>query len=619
MDNKAKSFEFKAEMKQLLNLIVHSLYTNPEIFIRELVSNSSDALNKVRFMRSGGQEYSNPELDLNIKINLDKENAIFSIEDTGIGMTEADLINQLGTIASSGTLQFLESLSKTDNKLDANLIGQFGVGFYSVFMVTDEVTVSTKNATPGSKAYLWKSKGLDSFSIEEIEKDNRGTEISFKLKDEYKEFLEDFTVKNILKKYSNFVDFPVLVNGEVVNTVSAVWQKKKDDLKEEEVFEFYKFISNDFQEPLDYLPLNIEGNVNFKALIFIPKSAPNNIFRDIYDKTLNLYSSKVFIQDNCKELLPDYLKFVQGVVDTEDLPLNVSRELIQSSPLIAKINQILTNRILSWLEDLALNHKEKYNEFYKNFGSLLKTGINSDYSNKNKIIELLRFESTALPKGETTSLSGYLTRMKPAQEEIYYVLGEHRELIENNPKLEYYRKNNIEVLLLADPIDFFTIPYIFEYEKKNLVSIEKAKVKDEKTKDVSENDKQKNSQLIDKIKNILGDKVEDVKESKQLVDSVVTLSAGDNSLDPQMERMMQLLDKNYKNSKKILEINPEHILIKNLVKILANNADDDSINNYINLLYSTALLSDGNLKSTNDIIEQINNLMLQSTNSELSK
>lgn len=619
MKQEAKSFEFKAEMKQLLNLIVHSLYTNPEIFIRELVSNASDALNKVRFMRSSGQEYLNPELDLNIKIKLDKEAGIFSIEDSGVGMTEEELHKQLGTIASSGTLNFIENLATSGNKLDANLIGQFGVGFYSVFMVTDEVEVITKSAKLDNKAYIWKSKGLDNFTIEEAERENRGTKISFKLKEEYKQYLEDWTVKNILKKYSNFVDFQVFVNDEVVNTVSAIWQKKKDDLKEEEVNEFYKFISNDFADPLGYLPLNIEGNINFKALLFIPKTAPNNIFRDLYEKSLHLYSSRVFIQDDCKELLPDYLKFVQGVVDTEDLPLNVSRELIQASPLISKISQVLTTRILSWLEDWALNNKEKYEDFFKNFGNLLKIGVNSDFTNKDKIVELLRFESTSLAKGEITSLSGYVTRMKPDQTEIYYVLGEHRELIENNPKLEYYKKHNIEVLLLSDPVDFFVIPYIFEYEKKTIISIEKATIKEEAKAEQSESDKENNSKLIERFKKVLGEKVSNVLESNRLVDSVVTLSSGENALDPQMERMMQMLDKNYVNTKKILEVNINHSLIQNIIKLISTNSNEEQVDNYINLLYSSALLIDGNLKNANEFIDQIKELMLQSSNIEILK
>lgn len=616
--NMPKSFEFKAEMKQLLNLIVHSLYTNPEIFLRELVSNSSDALNKVRFMRSSGQDYINPELDLNIKIKLDKEKGEFSIEDTGIGMTEEELVKQLGTIASSGTLNFIEKLSQSGEKFDANMIGQFGVGFYSVFMVTDEVSVETKSATAGSQAVKWSSKGLDNYTIEEIEKETRGTKISFIIKDEFKQFLDDWTVKHILKKYSNFVDFQIFVNDELINTVSAIWQKKKEELKDDEVNEFYKFISNDFQDSLAYLPLNIEGNVNFKALLFIPQNAPNNIFRDISEKTVHLYTNRVFIQDDCSQLLPDYLKFVQGVVDTEDLPLNVSRELIQDSPLISKINKILTTRILNWLESLAQTEKEKYDTFFKNFGNLIKTGVNSDFTNKNKIIELLRFESTETKENETTSLSGYVTRMKTDQDEIYFVLGEHRDLIQNNPKLEYYKKNNIEVLLLSDPVDFFTIPNIMEYEGKKLVSIEKAVIKNNENAEQSEAEKANMQKLIDKYKAILGDKIADVKQSNRLIDSVLVLSADANALDPQMERMMQIFDKNYINSKKVLELNVEHPIHKKLIELSQDDKNSDIVESYINILYSSAQLIDGSLKNASDFIANVKDLMLRSLNNELT-
>ena len=307
----SNKFEFKAEMKQLLNLIVHSLYTNPEVFIRELVSNSSDALNKVRFRRLSEEKILTPEAELNIKISLDKENNIFSIEDTGIGMNKEDLINQLGTIASSGTLKFLEQIKEEKKAIDANMIGQFGVGFYSVYMVTDEIMVETRSADIDSKPYIWTSSGQDTFTIEEGAKEIRGTKISFKIKDDYKQFLEDYTVKNILKKYSNFVDFPVYVNDEVVNTVTALWHKKKDDTTPEELNEFYKFVSGDFQDALGHLHLNIEGNINFKALLFIPSTAPSTLFKDVYEKSVQLYSSKVFIQDDCKELLPDYLIYME--------------------------------------------------------------------------------------------------------------------------------------------------------------------------------------------------------------------------------------------------------------------------------------------------------------------
>ena len=609
----SNKFEFKAEMKQLLNLIVHSLYTNPEVFIRELVSNSSDALNKVRFRRLSDEKILTPEAELKIKISLDKENNLFSIEDTGIGMNKEDLINQLGTIASSGTLKFLEQIKEEKKAIDANMIGQFGVGFYSVYMVTDEIMVETRSADIDSKPYIWTSSGQDTFTIEEGAKEIRGTKISFKIKDDYKQFLEDYTVKNILKKYSNFVDFPVYVNDEVVNTVTALWHKKKDDTTPEELNEFYKFVSGDFQDALGHLHLNIEGNINFKALLFIPSTAPSTLFKDVYEKSVQLYSSKVFIQDDCKELLPDYLKFVRGVVDTEDLPLNVSRGVVQSSPLMAKIKNVLTSKLLGLFEEWADKDKEKYDTFFKNFGSLFKTGVNSDFTNKDKIVELLRFESSNAQAGELTSLYGYVTRMKPEQKEIYYVLGENRSTIERNPKLEYFRKHNIEVLYLSDPVDFFTIPYIFEFDQKQLVSIEKADLKSDTEAGDKNIDETLHTDIISKFKAVLGDRIEDVKASNRLVESPVTLVSGANALDPQMEKMMQILDKNFSSSKRVLEVNMEHGLIKNLHNLILKDANNPSINDYVEQLYDGALLLEGYLKSPADYVSRMTDIMYEAT------
>ncbi len=613
---KAQEFEYKAEMKQLLDIIINSLYKNKEIFVRELVSNSSDALNKVRFMRLTNSDLPDADLDLKIDIKLDKDKQTFTIEDSGSGMTKDDLINRIGTVASSGTLEFLKNMKNAKGEVDAQLIGQFGVGFYSVFMVTDEITIETKHAEPGSQAYKWVSKGKDKFSIEEIEKEKRGTKISFKLKEDYKEFCEDWKIKDILKRYSNFVDFPVYVNGEEVNTVQALWHKKKDEIKKEELNEFYKFVSGDFQEPLGHIHLSIEGTVSFKALVFIPQTAPPMMFTDITEKSLQLYSKKIFIQDDCKELLPDYLKFVKGVVDTEDLPLNVSREVTQSSPVLAKIKNVLTGKILGVLEDWADNDPGKYEKFYKQFSPIFKMGINTDYTNKDKIIELLRFESTAKPAGEWTSLNGYVSRMQPNQKEIYYISGEHRDILERNPNLEYFRKKDIEVLFLTDPVDIFTVPYIGEYDKKQLKSIDKAEI------DIEDSEEEKTEKLgkdmavnlIKVFKDTLGDKVEDVIESKRLVDSPATLVAGKEGMDPHMEKMMRSMDKNYSGSKKILEINMSHPLIKNLSRIYIADAGSKVLKDSIMQLYEGAVLIAGDLKDPAQFVKRMTGLMIKATN-----
>ncbi len=617
---KQQEFQYKAEMKQLLNLIVHSLYKNPEIFLRELISNSSDALNKVRFRRLTDRNIVDPEAELKIQINLDKENNIFTIEDTGIGMTKKELIEEIGTVAKSGTLEYLQKLKEQNQAPDESLIGRFGVGFYSVFMVTEQVTVETRSAEPASKGYRWISSGQDKFTIEELDRKERGTKIYFKLKDEYKEFAEEARVKEVLKKYSNFVDFPIFVGSERVNTVQALWHKKKDEITQEELNEFYKFITNDFQDPLGHLKLDIEGNVNFNALIFVPQQAPPNFMMQMQHKerTLHLYSSKVFIQDNCQELLPDYLKFVEGVVDTEDLPLNVSRETIQNSPVVAKIRNVLTGKILSMLEDWAQNDKNKYEQFYRNFGSLLKTGINSDFSHKDRIVELLRFESTMLEKGKLTSLKEYTTKMRDDQKEIYYISGDNREQIERNPNLEYFRKNEIEVLLFTDPIDVFVVPSINEYDGKPLKSIEKADLdfKDEEESEGERLGEDASKSLIQVFKETLGDKVEDVIESKRLVESPATLVVGQQGMDPQMEKVMQMMDQQYQGSKRILEINTKHPLIKNLSTRNIADSNDPVLRKTITQLYEGAMLMEGYLQSPDEFVRRMNELLVEATGSK---
>ena len=614
-----KTYKFKAELTQLLHLIVHSLYTHPEVFLRELISNASDALNKVRFLQLTNQEIIDPDADLKISISLDNKKQLFSIEDSGIGMTEEELIKNIGTVANSGTLKFLEEIQKKGKIPEGDLIGQFGVGFYSVFMVTDEVVIETRHADPGSKGYRWTSNGQGSFTIEEIDRKKRGTSISFRLKDEHKDFSEDYRVKSTIQKYSNFVDFLIEIGKEKVNIVDALWRRSKDELKEDELIEFYKFVANDFEAPLGHLHLSLEGAVNFKALLFVPPKAPMNLFYDLEDKGLHLYSNRIFIQDDAKELLPEYLKFVRGVVDTEDLPLNISREVTQHSPVMAKIKTILTTRILNMLEDWSKNDLGKFEKFYKNFGMLFKTGINSDFGNRDKIIKLLRFESTAKPKGELVSLDDYITRMKKKQKEIYYLSGEDRDIVERNPNLEYFRKNDIEVLLLTDPVDVFVTPSINEYDKKPLKSIDKADITlddEKKDKDSEENDslnETMTNSLISVFKETLGDKVADVTVSKRLVNSPVTLVVGKEGLDPQMERMMKIMNQEVKPRKKILEINPGHHLIKNLSRLNIGDSKDPLLRKSILQLYESAMLIDGNLTNPTEFVQRLNEIMEEAT------
>ena len=612
---KVQEFEYKAEMKQLLNLIVHSLYTHPEIFLRELISNSSDALSKVRFDQLTENKTEEDGEELKITIMLDEKERTFVIEDNGAGMSEEELITNLGTVAKSGTLGFLQALKEEQPEqegIDANLIGQFGVGFYSVFMVTDEVTVETKaDDSPGC---IWRSSGEGTYTIEKIDREKRGTKISFTLKEDAGEFAEAYRVETIIRKYSNFVDFPIYLDNKRVNSITALWQRPKSELKEEEINEFYKFISVDYQEPLDYLHLSLEGVVSFKALLFLPKEAPMDMLYQqgaLENHGPQLYVRKVMIQHECKELLPEYLRFVKGVVETEDLPLNVSREVVQNSPVMAKIRQILTTKIIGWFESLAEDHPEKFRQFYKAFGPVVKIGLNTDFTNREKLIELLRFESTVTGEGEFTTLREYVDRMAEDQKEIYYLSGDNRQQMLSNPNLEYFRKKGIEVLLLVDPIDVFVIPSISEYDKKPLKSIEKSDI-DIKPEEGEEKDalgKNMIEPVLRIFKETLGDRIEDVVESQRLVSSPVTLVGGKDTMDPQIEKMLRMMQQSDAAGKKVLEVNPSHPIIKNLAGLCMLDESHPVIRKTMSQLFEGALLLEGSLESTAEFVSRMNDII----------
>ena len=610
-----EEFEYQAEMKQLLHLIVHSLYSHREVFLREVISNASDALNQARFRQLTDKDIVSPDAPLRISINVDSNAQTFSIADTGIGMTKEDLVARIGTIASSGTVAFLERLKDEGKPFDANMIGQFGIGFYSVFMVTDQVVIETRHADPGSKGYRWESTGENKFTVEEFPRDERGTKITFKLKDDAKEFSEEYRVNEIIKKYSNFADFPIHVNGEQVNTISALWQKNRNEVTDEELEEFYKFISNDFNPTLGHLHLAIEGQVNFKAMVFVPETAPFNFMRGEDLKSLQLYANRIFIQDDCKELLPEYLRFVAGVVDTEDLPLNVSREVTQASPVMAKIKNVLRGRILSLLEGWAKDDQEKYDKFFTNFGLLFKTGLGSDFESRDRLVDLLRFESTKTEKGKFTSLKDYVAGMQADQKEIYYVSGENRAGVELNPNLEYFKKRGIEVLFFIDPADIFNIPLLSDYDEKPIKGIESADLdlksdEESETEGLTENE---SKSLISLFKETLGDKVEDVVESKRLVDSAATLVVGASGMDRQMERMMKMMNQDIPASKKILEINPSHPLIKNLAQIHETRGDESLLKSCVLQVYEGTLLIDGNMESPTEFVARMTEIMEHAT------
>ncbi|MEI7747668.1 MAG: molecular chaperone HtpG, partial [Chlorobiaceae bacterium] len=581
-------------------------------------SNASDALSKVRFNALTDQDILDREAELAIRISIDSKEMTFVIEDSGVGMTEEELIANLGTVAKSGTLSFMQSLKEQQKQLDGNLIGQFGVGFYSVFMVTEEVTVETRSARPDSQGYRWRSSGQGTYTIEKIDKAGRGTKISFRLKEEHKEFAEEYRVEQIIKKYSNFVDFPIYLGEKQVNSITALWQRSKSELKDEEVNEFYKFIANDYNDPLDFLPVSVEGMVTFKALLFLPKEAPPEMLyrqSELENRGPQLYVKKVLIQNECRDLLPEYLRFIAGVVDTEDLSLNVSREVVQSSPVMAKIRQILTTKILGWFETLAKEQPEKFKTFYKAFGPIIKIGLNTDFTNRDKLIELLRFESTKMEEGEYVTLREYSERMGEDQKEIYYHSGSSRSQLLAHPNLEYFQDMGIEVLLLSDPVDVFVIPSIHEFDKKPLKSIEKAdidfsKQKKEKAEPLAEN---LLAPVLQLFRETLGEGIEDVIESHRLVNSPVTLVSGKDGLDSQMEKMMKMMQSNMPAAKRILEVNTSHPIIRNLAGMIISDANNPLIRTVMNQLYEGALFLEGGLDSTTAFLSRMNELIEAAT------
>ncbi len=614
MENKnAQTFEYKAEMKQLLQLIIHSLYTHPEVFLRELISNASDAMNKLRYIQLTDETILDRGKDLEIRISVDPKAMSFTLTDNGIGMTREDLTENIGTIARSGTLEFLNKI-KEEKKNAGDLIGQFGVGFYSVFMVTDEVTIETRHADKDSQGYRWVSSGEASFTIAEISKAERGTTISFKFKESLKEFADDYKIKEIIKKYSNFADFPIFVGKDKINTVEALWRKGESDVKDEERNEFYKFVTNDYEYPLASLQLSVEGaGAEFKALLFIPRQAPFDLMRTRQHKTVQLYTNKILIMDDCKDLLPEYLQFVRGVVDTSELPLNVSREVVQNSPAMTKIKTAMTGKIIQWLQKMANKETEKYLTFYKTFGPLFKTGLNADFANREKLIELLRFESSTQKSGEMSSFKDYVGRMKEKQKDIYYLTGDSRAQIESNPNTEYFKKHNIEVLFLFDPIDVFVIPSINEYDKKTVKPIDKGDIELDADDQAIKTDDDLSKSLVSVFKETLKGQVEDVRISRRLVDSAVTLVTSDAGMDRQMERMMKMMGQEAPASKRIMEVNIDHPVIKNLSRRYLANVSDDFMKKCITQLYESAQMIDGELPSKSDYIKRMMDIMEEAT------
>ncbi len=626
MSKQKETLNFQAEAKQLLHLMVHSLYSNKEIAIRELISNASDAADKLRFQALDNSKLYENDSELKIRIDYDKKSRTITISDNGIGMNREDIVNNIGTIARSGTKEFLSKLSG-DQAKDANLIGQFGVGFYSSFIIADKVTLETRKA--GSKeAFRWSSKGDGEFTIESIDKKVRGTDIILTLKKDEDEFLDDWRLKEIIKKYSDHITLPIIMKksdfkdgntiktdeDETVNDTSAIWVRNKKDIKTKDYDEFYKSLSYDTEPPLAHFHNRVEGNQEYISLLYIPSKAPFDLYDRERNQGVKLYVKRIFIMEATEKLMPQYLRFIKGVIDSSDLPLNVSREILQDSKTVEAIRSGTVKKILSSLEDMAKKKPDDYEKFWSEFGRVLKEGPAEDFTNREKIAGLLRFSTTNDDSDkQSASFDDYIGRMKPEQEVIYYITADSFLAAKNSPHLEIFKKKNIEVLLLGDRVDEWLISNLTEYKNKKFQSIAKGdldlgKLEDESEKGKKKKIEEKAKTLIEKIKTSLGDKVKDVKVTHRLTDSPACLVVGEHDISGNLERILKAAGQNTPDNKPILEINPEHKLIEKLRKFEGTSDFDE----YTSVIFDQAMLSEGGqLDDPVDFVKKINRFLVK--------
>lgn len=615
-------FEFKAETKKLLDILVHSLYTSKDIFLRELISNASDALDKLRFESNKGTDIADKDLPLEIKIGFDDKKNTITISDTGIGMSRDELIANIGTIAKSGSEEFLKQLSESKEAVN-NIIGRFGIGFYSVFMVAKEVIIKTKSYKKDEVAVEWKSDGLGDYEISDIDGEiNRGTTIEIYLKEETKEFAEKFRLESIIKKHSNFITFPIYLENEKINTISAIWREPKSNLKKEQYDEFYKFLTFDNEEPLETIHTSVDAPIQFNSLLFIPKKSYEFWRFNREDYGLDLYVRRVLIQHQNKELLPEYLSFVKGVVDSEDLPLNISRETLQENLVFTKISQSVTSNVLSHLTKVAKDSPEKYADFWKEHGKIFKLGY-MDFTNAEKYQALLRFNSSeSKDEKELVSLEDYVGRMKKDQKEIYYAIGTNKEAIDLNPHLEIFKAKGLEVLYLYDPVDEFVVSSIRKHKDFDFRSVDGVNLKDlEKLEDVvkdeapkeklSKEDDKTFGKLLLKMKEILGERVTEVHESKRLKGSPSCLINPDDTMSSTMQKILKMSNQGMAMpaQKRLMEINKDHKLIINLVNVFKKNENDPFIVDTTEQLYESALLLEGNLDDPHKLVNRLNKML----------
>lgn len=598
-----ETMEFKTELEQLLHLITHSLYSHREVFLRELISNAADAIDKVRFEGLNNEEILEGDSDWKISIKADKEAKTLTISDNGIGMSRSEVVENLGTIAHSGTKAFLARAKEADLKNNPELIGQFGVGFYASFMVADDVTVVSK--AHGEPAVQWESKGTGSFTLSDADKETRGTEITLHLKEDAEEYLNDWTIKSTVKKFSDFLEHPVVlfttkkdekteVEEEVeeqINSQKAIWLRPKSEVTDEEYGEFYKHISHDTHHPSETIHYNAEGAIEFKALLFIPEHKPFDMMWNNDPKShLNLYVQRVFIGNDFENLLPGYLRFVKGVVDSSDLPLNVSREILQENPMLDKIRKNLTARVLKTLAKMKESDYKEFEIFHENFGTILKEGLQSDWENREKIADLLLFESTKKEASEKTCLADYVENMAEGQEEIFYLAGENHAAVANSPYLEKFKAEGTEVLLMTDPIDDFVIPQLMEYKGKKLKAVNKGDL---------EEDKEKLKEEQKEFKGYIGfaqkllDGVKEVRLTTRLKDSAAVLVGDEYSMSPHIEEMMRRMGQEVPKRESILELNPEHPVVKKVQALYKADKKDPKVKTITQLLHDQAVIASG--------------------------
>jgi molecular chaperone HtpG len=616
----AEKLEFKTELKQLLHLITHSLYSNREIFLRELVSNASDAINRVRFDSLTHDDRLEGNKDWKIKLIPDKAAGTLTISDNGIGMNRDSIVEHLGTIAKSGTRAFLDTLKQQEGQLRPDLIGQFGVGFYSAFMVADKVTVVSR--MPGSPAdgVKWESDGQGDYTVESIEKPSRGTDVILHLKEDAKEFLEAWSLRSLVKKYSDFIEHPVVmdvehkegedtkVEEETLNARTALWLRNKSDVKPEEYDAFYEQIANDSEKPARVIHYTAEGKTEFRVLAFIPSRKP---FTFGYEepKGLKLYIQRVLIMDSCEGLLPPYLRFVRGVVDSADLPLNISREMLQQNPLLDRIQKNVVRNVLEALEAMKNADYDKYVPFFEDLGVMIKEGAARDWSNREKLLDLLLFQSTKTETGKYTTFTDYVSRMPAEQTDIYYLIGENREAIETSPLLEAYKAKGWEVLLLTDPMDEFLLPSVRDYKGKSLKPVDRADT--DVPADEQPADAEKFKDFLNALKSHLPE-VSDVRLSKRLKESASVLVADRDALTAHYERLMQKMGRSEGESKRVLELNGSHPAVAALRDIHQKNANDPRVQSYGRLFYEQAVIAEGSkLKDPAGFAKRVNELIAQ--------